>query len=159
MRLTKQTKHYRVEGDMTPMIDMTFQLIAFFMVLLNFTDAEQDQRIKLPESELARPPEEAYAEPLTVQLMSDGDAILGTDEIPFSQLARALRQEAQFIRVRDDKRLADVTVIIRAAADVETGLVQEVIQMCQGAEFDSFALRAQRSNQPTLQLPETDGLP
>jgi len=28
------------EGDMTPMIDMTFQLIAFFMVLLNFSEAD-----------------------------------------------------------------------------------------------------------------------
>ena len=32
------------EGDLTPMIDMTFQLIAFFMVLINFTDTEQDER-------------------------------------------------------------------------------------------------------------------
>ena len=44
-----------VEGDLTPMIDMTFQLIAFFMVLINFTEADQDERIKLPTSVLAKP--------------------------------------------------------------------------------------------------------
>ena len=38
---------------MTPMIDMTFQLIAFFMVLINFTEADQNQAINLPSSELA----------------------------------------------------------------------------------------------------------
>jgi len=27
------------EPDMTPMIDMTFQLIAFFMVLINFSQS------------------------------------------------------------------------------------------------------------------------
>lgn len=45
-----QRKKYEVtaEGDMTPMIDMTFQLIAFFMVLINFAEGDQDQRIKLP---------------------------------------------------------------------------------------------------------------
>ena len=153
MRLTKEKREYGGEGDMTPMIDMTFQLIAFFMVLLNFTDAEQDQRIKLPLSELARPPDEAYQEPLTVQLMSAGDAILGTDEIPFAQLPAALQTEAQYIRAREDKRITDVTVIIRAAADVQTGLVQEVIQMCQNAEFDTFALRARQSDKSNLQLP------
>ena len=39
-----------VELDYTPMIDMTFQLIAFFMILINFSDAEQDQRVQLPSS-------------------------------------------------------------------------------------------------------------
>ena len=29
---------------MTPMIDMTFQLIAFFMFVVNFSEAEQDDR-------------------------------------------------------------------------------------------------------------------
>ena len=48
MRLTKRTKQYGVEGDMTPMIDMTFQLIAFFMVLINFTQTEQNERIRAP---------------------------------------------------------------------------------------------------------------
>ena len=42
------------EGDLTPMIDMTFQLIAFFMVLINFTQSEQNERVQLPLSELAK---------------------------------------------------------------------------------------------------------
>ena len=46
----KKTSVNLVEGDLTPMIDMTFQLIAFFMVLINFTEADQDERIKLPDS-------------------------------------------------------------------------------------------------------------
>ena len=41
------------EGDMTPMIDMTFQLIAFFMVLINFAEDNNNQTIKLPASEIA----------------------------------------------------------------------------------------------------------
>ena len=45
------------EGDLTPMIDMTFQLIAFFMVLINFNQSEQNEKIQLPESTLAKPPD------------------------------------------------------------------------------------------------------
>jgi len=44
------------EADMTPMIDMTFQLIAFFMVLINFAEDNMDDRVKLPSSELAKVP-------------------------------------------------------------------------------------------------------
>ena len=41
------------EGDMTPMIDMVFQLIAFFMVVVNFSEVDQNELIRLPSSELA----------------------------------------------------------------------------------------------------------
>ena len=47
------------EGDMTPMIDMTLQLIAFFMILINFSEGDQNQLIRLPASELAKPPDTA----------------------------------------------------------------------------------------------------
>ena len=40
MRLQRKHDYAISEGDMTPMIDMTFQLIAFFMVLLNFADVD-----------------------------------------------------------------------------------------------------------------------
>ena len=46
------------------MIDMTFQLIAFFMVLINFTEADQNERIKLPTSEIVKPPDGPLDEPI-----------------------------------------------------------------------------------------------
>ena len=57
MRFKRKAQPESPELDMTPMIDMTFQLIAFFMVLLNFGESEIDARIKLPSSQLAKPPE------------------------------------------------------------------------------------------------------
>ena len=71
----------QAEMDMTPMIDVTFQLIAFFMFVLNFSEVDQDQRINLPLSELARPPEVAYDEPLTIQLTSNETIIFAGDEL------------------------------------------------------------------------------
>src|SRR5688572_31665758 len=62
--------------DYTPMIDMTFQLIAFFMILINFSDAEQDQRVQLPTSSLARPPEAAATTPITIQMVSGGQIVM-----------------------------------------------------------------------------------
>jgi biopolymer transport protein ExbD len=149
MRLTKPHKTVTAEMDMTPMIDVTFQLIAFFMFVLNFSEVDQDQRINLPLSELARPPDVAYDQPLTIQLTSDQTVIFGGDELTPNQLRNALRREAQLIGYAE-KNISDVTVIIRADRRAKTGKVQELIQMCQDAKFDTFALRGRQSDRSTL---------
>ncbi len=140
-----------VEGDLTPMIDMTFQLIAFFMLVINFSDVEQDQRIKLPASELASPPTAPYEQPLTIHLMDSGTFVFGGDELKsLDALQSVLLRETQIIERHTDKKLADVTVIIRADETAKTGLVQEIIQSCQELQFERFALRSKQSDKKTL---------
>ncbi len=150
MRLAKRHRPGTVGGDMTPMIDMTFQLIAFFMVLINFSDVEQDQRVNLPASELAKPPDTAYDEPMTVQMTSDEAILFGGQELSLEELRDALRREAQLIRFAGSKKLSDVTVVVRADLRARSGKVQEIIQACQEAEFDTFALRGKQSDESTL---------
>jgi biopolymer transport protein ExbD len=135
------------EPDMTPMIDMTFQLIAFFMVLLNFGEGEQDARIRLPSSQLAKPPEVALEAPLVLQLTGDGNVIFSGDPIPISALDAPLRAEKKFIEY-NGRKPEDTSVILRADADAKTGLVQEIIQKCQENGFENFALRAKQEDQP-----------
>ena len=55
MRIPK-TDPAAASVDMTPMIDIVFQLIAFFMVISNFEQTEADERVKLPQDTLAMPP-------------------------------------------------------------------------------------------------------
>jgi biopolymer transport protein ExbD len=131
------------EGDMTPMIDMTFQLIAFFMVLINFADGDQDQRIKLPSSELAKPPDAPVEAPLILQLTEEGNVLLGGDKVPIGDMSRYLGTEADIIQ-RQQKKPADVSVIIRADRGTKTGLVQELIKKCQERGFEKFSLRAKQ---------------
>ena len=139
------------EGDLTPMIDMTFQLIAFFMLVINFSDVEQDQRVTLPASELAQPPDAPYDQPLTIHLTADGSYIYAGREITdVGVLRSALLRETQIILRHTTKSIADVTVIIRADEEARTGLVQEVIQTCQELEFEKFALRGKTSKDPTI---------
>jgi len=129
---------------MTPMIDMTFQLIAFFMVLINFSDAEQDQRIKLPTSELAKPPDAPFESPLYLQLTKDGTVLFGGDEVPVAGLKPLLTRERQVIERNPEKSASAVTIIIRAHGEAKTGEVQEMIATCQETGFEKFALRAQQ---------------
>jgi biopolymer transport protein ExbD len=135
-----------VEVDMTPMIDMTFQLVAFFMMVLNFTEIDANERIKLPTSELAKPPETALDKPLTIQLTDDGTVIFGGEEMPIPALQAPLLREKQVMNALKAGSHLNATVIIRADRDAKAGRVQEVIRLCQGAGlgFEKFALRAKQ---------------
>src|SRR5436190_8365618 len=86
------------EGDMTPMIDMTFQLIAFFMVLINFADDNNNQTIKLPASELARPAEAPPDDPIVLQMNNLGQILLTGDFTNITEVKRRLQLKAQLIR-------------------------------------------------------------
>ena len=143
-------KPVQAEMDMTPMIDVTFQLIAFFMFVLNFSEVDQDQRVNLPLSELAWPPDVAYEQPLTIQLTGDGQIIFGGNYLSPAQLKAALLREAQIIELDPQKKVSDVTVIIRADRKAKTGKVQEIIKVCQDCKFDTFALRGKQSDTSTL---------
>lgn len=130
------------QGDLTPMIDMTFQLIAFFMVLINFTEADTNERIKLPTSEIVKPPDGPLEEPIFLHLTKEGTVILGGVERSIDAAKANLVIEANILK-RKDLSPSDATVIIRGDADVAAGDVQKLVQICQEAEFETFALRAE----------------
>ena len=43
------------QPNLTPLLDMVFQLITFFMLVINFKDASLDLSLKLPVVGSARP--------------------------------------------------------------------------------------------------------
>jgi len=126
---------------MTPMIDMTFQLIAFFMVVINFTEMDRNELIRLPASELAKPPEQPPESPVTLNVGSDGRVYLGPYVTDLAGLERILAIEKQMLK--EGVTVKDATVVIRADQEAKTGVVQEVIQLCQKMGFEKFALRAE----------------
>ena len=128
--------------DMTPMIDMTFQLITFFMFVMNFSEAEQDERIQLPLSQLAKPVEGATETPITLQLTNDGSIIYAGELVAVRDIGAYLEREKS-VMVDAGKEPSAATVIVRADGRAKTGEVQEIIRICQEKGFERFALRAQ----------------
>jgi biopolymer transport protein ExbD len=143
--------------DMTPMIDIVFQLIAFFMVITNFENQRADERVKLPSNQLAKPAETPRDKELmlNVGFVRDADGNKTTDEIvfygtgenvPVLQFDKILQRERRmFEGLGTDP--AEVTVVIRADAEVRTGLVQELIKMSKESDFTKFALKAKQEEQ------------
>ncbi len=150
----KGSKSDPIEVDMTPMIDIVFQLIAFFMVITNFEQTQADERVKLPKNELAKPPEVKRENLLTLNIGYERDktgakkddnayVFFNGEAVPIEGMPARLKTESQFYGAIDTP-LDEVTVQIRADAEVPIGLVQELIQMCQAddVKFQRFALAA-----------------
>jgi biopolymer transport protein ExbD len=120
---------------------MTFQLIAFFMVLINFNQSEQNEKVQLPDSVLAKPPDKPQEFPITLHLTKEGSVIYADNEIAINSLSPYLMRERDVLAGRNTP-VGDATVIIRAHRDAQTGKVQELIKKCQENQFETFALRA-----------------
>ena len=140
--------------DMTPMIDIVFQLITFFMVINKFDQEEADERVTLPKDQLAIPPAVARKNSFMLNCGFDRDLegnlrsneplfFFGAEQVPLSQVRPRLQQEAEFYRTIGTD-LKEVVVEIRADKEVQSGVIQELIQMCQenGIGFQRFALKA-----------------
>jgi len=147
VRLAKSLGTALVEMDMTPMIDVTFQLIIFFMLAISFAEADQDQRIKLPLSELAKPPEGQLETPLTIQLTDQRTIIFGAQEGTLDRLKPLLEVEWELLSRRRKTEPRDATIVLRGDRDAPVGEVQQVMRICQEVGFEQFILRA-RQEQP-----------
>jgi biopolymer transport protein ExbD len=142
MKIKSRSGGGSVEIDMTPMIDICFQLLTFFCFILNFSGAEQDERVQLPLSTLAKPPEAPAETPITLQVTAEGRVIVvgqtlasPIDTLPLLNLERSLLEQK-------GQSAADATVIIRGHRNAKTGVIQELIKVCQSAGFEKFTLRA-----------------
>ena len=145
MKFNKKQKSEVLEGDLTPMIDMTFQLIAFFMLLINFSEVDRVEGITLPVSELAVPPEGRPDYQIILNLQYDKDyqgavTFEGQRFTSSDVIGSTLQQEVRNAK-RENVAAGDVAVIIRADTDCPTGLVQKLVTKCQDNELESFALR------------------
>jgi biopolymer transport protein ExbD len=142
--------------DMTPMIDMTFQLIAFFMILINFADTEQSEKVQLPASTLAKPPDAPLETPITIQIgfdrKKDGTktsaekAIIAAQEFGSAEALKPILKNEIFVLENKHKAASDANIIIRADGDARAGFVQNVIRVCQEVGFEKFTLRAKEKN-------------
>ena len=155
----KHAKPTIVEADMTPMIDMTFQLIAFFMIVTNFEQTQADERVKLPSDELARPPKVARENEIVLnigfqrnakgeKISPDPGIFYGDDQIAVGNYLPTLKREYELAKGQFGEAEAKaMTVVIRADGDVPTGLIQELIKLGQEAQFEKFALKAKSDDE------------
>ena len=141
----------RAEPNLTPLLDMVFQLITFFMLVINFKSASLDLSLQLPIVGSARPVDTKGQEDLLI-LNIDQQGYLkvyGTKKKE-SEIAGYIAAEAQASlfaarRSQPDIQAGDelpTTVVLRADAATPFKLINRVIKACQDSGYRKFALKA-----------------
>ena len=137
------------EPNLTPILDMVFQLITFFMLVINFKSASMDLDLKLPVVGSARPVDTQGQEDLLVlninsqgslrvygQLVKDVPAYIANEAQASLLVAR--RTNAK-IKAGDE---LPSTVVIRADKGTPFAMLNSIITSCQTNGFRKFALKA-----------------
>jgi len=109
MRIPTYRGTSRVSINMTPMIDVTFLLIIFFLVSSHLAKQENFVKLDLPNArsgmnDLSEKPT------FTLQILADGTYRNGTQDVALDQIRRALQQRNSTeelpvrVRLRMDRR-------------------------------------------------------
>ncbi|MDE5899044.1 MAG: biopolymer transporter ExbD [Treponemataceae bacterium] len=125
-------RKFRASIDMTPMIDIVFQLVLFFLVSTTFS-FQPGIQLELPESSTA---ESVQAAGLVVSVAADGAAWLNGAAVPAERLAAAL---AEFSA--DGVKKEELPVLLELDAQVPAGTLVEILDAVRAAGYHEISLR------------------
>ena len=119
--------------DMTPMIDVVFLLIIFFMVGARFSELERKFDVNLPAASdakpLTNPPDE-----IVVNVYQDGRILMGSEQK--SKTLSQLQRDLEAARAR----FAEQAVLIRGEGEGRYQRIVDVLVVCHKARIKNFSL-------------------
>lgn len=138
------------EPNLTPILDMVFQLITFFMLVINFKAASFDLSLKLPVVGSAKPPDSGGGKPdvLVLNIDSQGHLLAFGQEQNIDQfIAFEAKNRRDVLASSGDASYnpegpLPTTVVIRADKDTPFNLVNRILKECRKNGYQSFSLRA-----------------
>ena len=107
--------------NMTPMIDVVFQLLIFFMLATTYLDEEKELEVKLPEAESGTTAIEESDE-LIINVLRDGSYVLSGRTLAKDALTEELQAAA--------RRNRDIPVMIRGDRLVHHESIVAVMDAC-----------------------------
>jgi len=138
------------EPNLVPLLDLVLQLVMFFMMCANFVMEENDQSIKLPHSQQAKPIAPTGPDVVHLGVTKEGHVTvvgrprpLTTDDELFVFLKNDVYDRALHeARRRKEGDEVKTRVIIRADLNADFAQVYRVMQNCQRAGLRRLQLRA-----------------
>ncbi|MBI4878733.1 MAG: biopolymer transporter ExbD [Planctomycetes bacterium] len=129
IRDTEDNEHFQI--NLTPLIDMVFLLLIFFMCATSFLDPEREIGIELPQAVSGEAPGEAPDE-LIINVLQDGTLIVSGRETDQAGLAAALERAA--------RKSAELPVTIRGDRLVHHERIVQVMDACGAAGLTNLAV-------------------
>ncbi len=118
--------------SITPLIDVVFLLLIFFLVATRFEEVERELAVQLPQASEAKP-QIAKPKEMFVNVTRDGRYYVGGKILDSQGLELALRQAYQNNPGRQQ-------VVIRADKESKTKHIAEVMNLCNKANISSYTL-------------------
>ena len=116
--------------SMTPLIDVVFLLLIFFLVATRFAEEEREMNVRLPEASEAMPLTSKPRE-LFVNIDSDGRYFVSAKMVTLGQLLPILK-------TADANNPGRASVIIRADQRCRWKYVVAVMNACQKAKIQDY---------------------
>ncbi|MBN1853906.1 MAG: biopolymer transporter ExbD [Pirellulales bacterium] len=123
MRLPAPPRRLLLRFNMTPMIDVVFQLIIFFLVSSHLARQETQVELDLPKADTGQEPSEAVRPRVMIHVMADGRVLLGSRLVTEHELSRRLAVERR-------KLGDDLEVRIRGHREVPYRIVEPILLAC-----------------------------
>jgi biopolymer transport protein ExbD len=144
----------KAEPNLTPLLDVVFQLITFFMLVINFSNENYDQRVRLPVAGSARPIEDgdksATEDRLVLNISKQGHLLMNGQDMTQSKALEEIKKQATLVKY--NLKAAGIklnatgdlptTIILRADRDTQFSSLYSLITACQANGFRKFALKA-----------------
>src|SRR5512136_1661575 len=96
------TSEVRAEPNLTPLLDVVFQLITFFMLVINFTADNYDQRVHLPVAGSARPVEDTQRvseDRIVLNVDRDGHLLVGGQTQSLNDSIQTIKHQADLVKL------------------------------------------------------------
>jgi biopolymer transport protein ExbD len=145
----------KAEPNLTPLLDIVFQLITFFMLVMNFSNENYDQRVRLPVAGSARPIEDntRIEDRLVLNVDQDGHLLMNGEVQPLHKAIQTIKHEADLVKLNlkaggiklDSSGSLPTTIVLRADKETTYSSVLGLIKACQANGFRKFALKAMSS--------------
>lgn len=120
--------------NLTPMLDVVFNLIIFFMVCTQFTDLERPIGLRIPEVS-GSPAVTAAPARRVVNVFRDGEITLDRTPVTLAELTQRL--------TRDRSQHPDLGVLVRGDAQGQFQRVAEVLNACKQADIRELGISVQ----------------
>lgn len=126
MRVPSSATSASVGINMTPMIDVVFQLIIFFLVTNHLVKQEEQLQLPLPVAASGSEPVEEDIPRLTINVLEDGTLMLAGRTLTPDDLRNRLRDKVREIGT-------SLQVRIRSDRGVPYRFVEPILLACAGA--------------------------
>jgi biopolymer transport protein ExbD len=141
------------EPNLTPLLDVVFQLITFFMLVINFSNDNYDQRVKLPVAGSAQPVDDKDkmdADRLVLNVDEKGHLLFNGETLTIAKATQEIKHQATLVKLNmeaaghkfDPTKGLPTTIVLRGHRDTHCGDLLSIITACQANGFHKFALKA-----------------